>query len=326
MKNITAGNKSRLMNRYHQEIRARHYSPKTEQVYSRWVVRFLRFHDFRHPSSMAEAEINAFLRHLAVREKLSASAQNQALAAILFLYRHLLGREVGDLGELIRARKPERVPVVMSREEVRSVLANLETRFSLFVELLYGSGFRLSECLKLRVKDIDFARNEITVRRGKGDKDRLVMLPQNLKTRLSAHLKATQQIHIGDIEAGWGAVELPGALDRKYRNASREWSWQWVFPQERRWRNNKTGQEGRHHMDATIIQRAVKQSVHKCDLTKHITCHTFRHSFASHLLEGGYDIRTVQVLLGHKDLKTTMIYTHVLNRGPVGVRSPLDDL
>lgn len=316
----------KLMERFRRELRARHYSPRTEKTYCRWVIRYIHFHRLKHPKNMAEPEINAFLTHLAVSEKVSASTQNQALAALLFLYRHVLEVEIGDLGKVIRAQKPVRIPVVMSRSEVSMVLKNIDVSFQIIVELLYGCGLRLSECLRLRIKDIDFQRNEITIRRGKGNKDRMVMLPRDLKERLVSHIEVVSEIHGHDLSEGWGIVELPNSLHRKYPKASRELRWQWVFPQEKRWVNRRTGKQGRHHVDASIIQRAVRYSVDKCDLTKRITCHTFRHSFATHLLESGYDIRTVQILLGHKDLKTTMIYTHVLNSGPAGVRSPLDDL
>ena len=319
-------NKPKLMEQYHQALRARHYSPRTEKTYSRWIIRFLQFHKMVHPIDMAEPEINEFLSYLAVSEKVSASTQNQALAALLFLYRHVFGTDVGKLGDIIRARKLERIPVVLTPDEVRKVFNKMAGRDKLIVELLYGCGFRVSECLRLRVKDIDFSRSEIMVRNGKGRKDRGVMLPGSLKRRLKIHLRGVKVIFQDDLADGWGQVALPGALDRKYRQASKEWRWQWVFPQENRWKDRKTGRQGRHHVDATIIQRVVRHSVDKCELTKHVTCHTFRHSFATHLLEGGYDIRTVQVLLGHKDLRTTMIYTHVLNRGPGGVRSPLDNL
>ena len=316
----------RLMTLVHEALRARHYSPRTEKTYRNWILRYIRFHGLRHPQELREPEINAFLSDLAIHKKVSASTQNQALAALLFLYRHVLGREVGDLGEVIRARPTVRVPVVMTKYEVVQVLTQLKGRDRLLVELIYGTGMRLSECLSLRVQDLDFQRNEITIRSGKGNKDRLVMLPQRIQTGLRQYLKLVKITHGDDLADGWGSVDLPGALDRKYPQASREWRWQWVFPQQHRWVNRKTWKEGRHHVDATIIQRAVKLAVDKCGLTKRITCHTFRHSFATHLLEGGYDIRTVQLLLGHKDVKTTMIYTHVLNRGPGSVRSPLDDL
>ena len=275
---------------------------------------------------MAEPEINAFLIHLAVKEKVSASTQNQALSALLFLYRHVIGREVGDLGKVIRARKPKRLPVVMTRDEVKDVLSNLTDDKWLMSSLMYGAGLRLMECLRLRVQDIDFSRNEILVRDGKGAKDRITMLPESLKAPILEHLKKVKAIHEKDLSEGWGRVQMPDALDRKYPNAPKEWRWQWVFPQENRWSNPKTKEQGRHHIDESLVQKAVRDAVVTAGLTKHATCHTFRHSFATHLLEGGYDIRTVQELLGHSDVKTTMIYTHVLNRGPSGVHSPLDRL
>lgn len=245
---------------------------------------------------------------------------------MLFLYRHVLGREVGDLGEVIRARKPKRLPVVMSREEVKAVWANLSGDKCLMASLMYGAGLRLMECLRLRIQDIDFSRNEIIVHDGKGAKDRITMLPESLKRALQDHLKKVKMVHERDLAYGWGRVLLPNALERKYPNAPREWCWQWVFPQENRWKNEKTSEEGRHHVHESIIQKAVNVAVKKAGLAKRATCHTFRHSFATHLLGGGFDIRTVQELLGHKDVKTTMIYTHVLNRGGKGVKSPVDDL
>jgi integron integrase len=275
---------------------------------------------------MAEAEINAFLSHLAVKDRVSASTQTQALSALIFLYRHVLGREIGDLGEVIRARKPKHLPVVMTREEVKAVLADLAGDKWLMASLMYGAGLRLMECLRLRVQDIDFARNEILIRDGKGAKDRITMLPQSLKTPLQDHLKKVKALHERDLADGWGRVQMPTALDRKYPNAPADWRWQWVFPQENRWINPQTKEQGRHHVDESLVQKAVRDAVAKAGLTKRATCHTFRHSFATHLLEGGYDIRTVQELLGHNDVKTTMIYTHVLNRGPAGVRSPVDGL
>jgi len=275
---------------------------------------------------MGEPEINAFLTHLAVKERVTASTQTQALSAILFLYRYVIGREVGDLGHVIRARKPKRLPVVMSREEVKAVLSNLTGDKWLMASLMYGTGLRLMECLRLRVQDIDFTRKEILVRDGKGAKDRITMLPESLKGPLQDYLKRVKAIHERDLAEGWGRVLLPSALDRKYPNAPKEWRWQWVFPQENRWKNPKSGEEGRHHIDESLVQKAVREAVSRAGLTKRATCHTFRHSFATHLLEGGYDIRTVQELLGHSDVKTTMIYTHVLNRGPAGVRSPVDGL
>jgi len=291
-----------------------------------WVKRFIHFHNVRHPADMAEPEINAFLTHLAVKKKVCASTQNQALAALLFLYRNVIGRELGELDGVVRARRSRRLPVVMTREEVKAVLANLSGDKRLMASLMYGAGLRLMECLRLRVQDVDFARNAIVVRSGKGAKDRVTILPGSVKAALRNHLKKIKAVHQEDVAAGWGRVPLPGALDRKYRNASSEWRWQWVFPQENRWTNPRTKEQGRHHIDPSLVQRAVREAALRAGLTKRATCHTFRHSFATHLLEDGHDIRTVQELLGHNDVKTTMIYTHVLNRGPGGVRSPIDTL
>jgi integron integrase len=325
-KTAYSGRPPKLLDRLREALRSRHYSRRTEQAYCHWVRRFIFFHNVRHPADMAEAEINGFLTHLAVKEKVSASTQNQALSALLFLYRHVIGREVGDLGNVIRARKPTRLPVVMTRDEVKSVLSGLSGDKRLMASLLYGAGLRLMECLRLRIQDIDFSRNEILIRDGKGAKDRITMLPESLKASLQEHLKKVKLIHERDLAEGWGRVQLPGALDRKYPNAPGEWRWQWVFPQDNRWMNPHTKEQGRHHTDESLVQKAVREAVIKAGLTKRATCHTFRHSFATHLLEGGYDIRTVQELLGHSDVKTTMIYTHVLNRGPSGVRSPVDEL
>jgi integron integrase len=318
--------KPRLLDQLRQALRARHYSRRTEQAYCSWVKRFIYFHNVRHPAEMNEAEINAFLTHLAVNGKVSASTQNQALSALLFLYRNVIGREVGDLGNVIRARKPARLPVVMTPEEVKAILKNLPGDKRLMARLMYGAGLRLMECLRLRVQDIDFSKNEILVRDGKGAKDRVTMLPESVKTHLQKHLKNVKKIHEKDLSDGWGRVLMPMALDRKYPNAPMEWPWQWVFPQQKRWKNVKTGEQGRHHVHETILQRAVKEAYRKAGIVKRIGCHTFRHSFATHLLEAGYDIRTIQELLGHKDVRTTMIYTHVLNKGGSGVRSPADTL
>jgi integron integrase len=275
---------------------------------------------------MGEPEINAYLTHLAVKEKVSASTQNQALSALLFLYRHVLDREIGDLGEVIRARKPRHIPAVMTREEAKAVLSHLKGDKWLMASLMYGAGMRLMECLRLRVQDVDFARNEILIRDGKGAKDRITMLPESVKAKLQEHLMEVKKIHERDLADGWGRVQMPTALDRKYPHAPADWRWQWVFPQENRWVNWQTKEQGRHHVDESLIQKAVREAVANAGITKHATCHTFRHSFATHLLEAGYDIRTVQELLGHNDVKTTMIYTHVLNRGPGAVRSPADGL
>jgi integron integrase len=275
---------------------------------------------------MGAHEINEFLTHLAIEGKVSASTQNQALAALLFLYRHVLGVDPGDLGPLVRGKSPQHLPVVMTRQEVRSVLANLTGDRWLMASLLYGAGLRISECLRLRVQDVDFGQGEILIRNGKGAKDRVTMLPTALRQPLQEQLRSARIVHQKDLADGWGRVVLPEALDRKYRGAASEWCWQWVFPQQQRWKNTRTGDEGRHHVHETVLQRAVKQAVRESAVNKNVGCHTFRHSFATHLLESGYDIRTIQELLGHKDVSTTMIYTHVLNRGGRGVNSPLDEL
>lgn len=312
-----------LMDELREALHSRHYSPRTEQAYRLWIRRYLRFHGMRHPAEMGEREINEFLTHLAVERHVSSSTQTQALSALLFLYRHVLGREVGDLG-IIRARKPQRVPVVMTRGEVQDVLAELEGDRWLMAALMYGAGLRLSECLGLRVQDIDFARGEITVRNGKGAKDRVTMLPDSLRGALHDQLRRARATHRADLAESWGRVLLPDALARKYPGAAADWRWQWVFPQERRWTNPQTREQGRHHVHPTIMQRSFKDAVRRAGVTKNVGCHTLRHSFATHLLESGYDIRTIQELLGHKDVSTTMIYTHVLNRGGRGVRSPID--
>jgi len=318
--------RSALRNRFQAALEARHYSPRTKDAYLHWLERYEAHHRGRDPRELGERDINAFLTWLATHEHVSSSTQNQALAAILFLFRTVLDRPVGELGNVIRAKKAQRLPVVMSRDEVRSVLAAMSGDTRLAAALLYGTGLRLMECLELRVQDIDFSRNEILVRNGKGAKDRVTMLPLNLKTSLQEHLEVVKALHRSDLAEGWGRVSVPGAIDRKYANASADWWWQWVFPQKRRWHDPQTGNEGRHHMDASIIQRAVHEAVIHAGLTNRASCHSFRHSFATHLLENGYDIRTVQELLGHSDVKTTQIYTHVLNRGPTGVRSPMDSL
>jgi len=316
----------KLLDQMHDALRARHYSRHTEVTYCQWVKRYIYFHGVRHPGDMAEPEINAFLTYLAVEEGVSASTQTQALSALLFCYRYVLGIDIGALGDIVRARKPRRLPVVLTRDEVRAVLAALDGDARLMAALMYGTGMRLMECLRLRVQDIDFERGEITVRSGKGNKDRVTMVPDALRDELHDHLRRVAAIHRRDLADGWGRVELPHALALKYPNASAEWRWQWVFPQERRWRNYKTNDEGRHHVHPTVLQRAVHAAVQRSGIVKQAGCHTLRHSFATHLLESGYDIRTIQELLGHKDVSTTMIYTHVLNRGGAGVKSPLDGL
>jgi integron integrase len=317
---------SELIDELRVALRARHYSRRTEQAYSLWVRRFIRFHGLRHPAEMGESEINAFLTHLAVDETVGVSTQTQALSALLFLYRHVVGRDVGALDGLVRARKPARLPVVLTRDEVKAVLGQLDGDVWLIASLLYGAGLRLMECLRLRVLDVDFMRGEIVVRDGKGGKDRVTMLPRSLSAALEEQVRRARAVHELDLAQGWGRVDLPDALARKYPNAPAEWHWQWVFPQRRRWKDPRTGAQGRHHVHETIVQRAVTAAVRRAGIPKHATCHTLRHSFATHLLETGYDIRTIQELLGHKSVSTTMIYTHVLNRGGQGVRSPIDGL
>ena len=312
-----------LIQRYREELQARHYARRTVDTYVQWLRRFLRFHQLRHPREMDSEEVNAFLTHLAVEGQVSASTQNQALSALLFLYRELLERDL-DLEGVVRARARRRLPVVLSEVEVRAVRQELEGDPALVVGLLYGSGLRLMEALRLRVKDLDFERREVTVRDGKGGKDRRTLLPESQIADLKRHLQLVLRLHQQDLEAGWGAVMLPYALERKYRHANRQWGWQWVFPQRKRWRDGASGKEGRHHLDQSVVQKAVKLAIRNAGLTKPASCHTFRHSFATHLLERGQDIRTIQELMGHADLNTTMIYTHVLKRGPLGVISPAD--
>ncbi len=270
--------------------------------------------------------MTGFLSHLATKRRVSASTQNQALNAILFLYREVLHRDLDWLDGIVRAKRPIRLPVVLTREEVQAVLDHMRGVPLLMASLLYGAGLRLLECARLRVKDIDLARGDITVRDGKGQKDRVTLLPGRLRGRLAGHLARVRIQHERDIRRGRGAVALPGALCRKYQGASREWGWQWVFPATRFYRDSETGEPRRHHLHESVLQRAVKDAVRMSGIAKPATCHTLRHSFATHLLEKGYDIRTIQELLGHSDVSTTMIYTHVLNRGGRGVRSPLDDL
>mgnify|MGYP002621684709 CR=1 FL=1 len=303
-------------------LQARHYSPNTASRYVKWIESFFR--RYGNAGGTGQAQINEFLTELATRQNVSASTQNQALAALLFYFRFVRHQNPTELSSVIHAKKSPRVPVVFSRNEVSQVIANLEGDKRLAAELLYGTGMRLSEVLNLRILDIDFDTNVITVRHGKGDKDRRVMLPQSLKPKLVQHVEKVRNLHRQDLLEGFGAVNLEGNLAAKYPNAPKEFKWQWLFPQKSRWKNTQTGKEGRHHMDESLLQRAVKQAVLMAGIDKNASCHTFRHSFATHLLENGYDIRTVQELLGHSDVKTTMIYTHVLNKGPSGVVSPLD--
>jgi integron integrase len=316
---------TRLLDQVRAVLRVRHASPRTEESYIHWIRRFIVFHGKRHPRELGAQEITAFLNHLAIERGVASSTQNQALNALVFLYRRVLDVEPPRLEGLVRAKQPRRLPVVLTPEEVGALLRRLDGAALLIASLLYGSGLRLMEALTLRVKDFDFGSGEIRVRDGKGRKDRVVPLPQAIVDRLLAHLERVRELHVKDYELGFGQVELPGALARKYPSASREWGWQWVFPATSRYVDPKSGIERRHHLHETAVQRAVARAVRRAGIAKHATCHSLRHSFATHLLVRGYDIRTVQELLGHRDLKTTMIYTHVLNKTGLGVRSPLDE-
>ncbi len=275
---------------------------------------------------MGAREVSAFLSSLATADSVSASTQNQALAALLFLYSEVLHQKLSSLSNVIHAKRPARLPVVMTSEEVAAVLSKLQGPSRLMASLLYGSGLRLLECVGLRIKDVDFGAGQVLVRRGKGQRDRVTLLPRSLITPLEAHLVEVRRLHYGDLERGAGHVELPDGLRAKYPNASREWPWQWVFPATRTYLHPATNERRRHHLHETALQRAVRVAVQAAGISKPVSCHTFRHSFATHLLESGYDVRTIQKLLGHRDLRTTMIYTHVLNRGPFGVKSPLDSV
>jgi integron integrase len=314
----------KLLVQVRQVLRLRHYSLRTEKAYCRWIKRFILFHGKRHPAQLGEPEVTAFLTHLAEQGHVTASTQTQALSALLFLYRYVLELDLGWLNGIARARGRQRIPVVLSRAEITAVLHRLEGVERLVCTLLYGSGLRLLEGLQLRIKDLDFEAGEIVVRRGKGDKDRVTMLPTALAPQLREHLEGVRSVHRLDLARGGGAVPLPGALARKYPNAEKEWGWQWLFPATRVYKDPETGGIRRHHLHESVLQRAVKEAVGQAGIPKRATCHSFRHSFATHLLEDGYDIRTVQELLGHGDVSTTMIYTHVLNKGRLGVRSPLD--
>lgn len=316
----------RLLDLVRGKIRLKHYSIRTEQAYVDWIKRFILHFDKRHPRELGAAEVEAFLTHLAVAGRVAASTQNQAKSALLFLYKEVLGTELPWLDNVERAKAPKRLPVVLTRAEVQALLTRLEGTHWLMASLLYGAGLRLMECLRLRVQDVDFTRKEILVRDGKGFKDRVTMLPAALAAPLQAHLERVRELHRQDLAAGFGAVHLPYALERKYPGAARDWGWQYVFPSAKVVADPRSGETRRHHVQDQALQRAIKQAVRDADLAKPATPHTLRHSFATHLLEGGSDIRTVQELLGHSDVSTTMIYTHVLNKGGRGVTSPLDQL
>ena len=314
----------KLLDQVRDKIRLKHYSIRTEQTYVDWIKRFVLFNNKRHPAEMGAAEVEAFLTHLAVEGKVAASTQNQAKAAVLFLYSQVLNQQLPWLENVEQAKVSKRLPVVLTVNETRALLERLKGVHKLQGNLLYGTGMRLMEAMRLRVKDIDFERKEILIRDGKGAKDRVKMLPVTLADLLQRHLQTVKALHDADLQAGYGSVYMPNALESKYSNASREWGWQYVFPATQVSVDPRSGITRRHHLDEKGLQRAIKQAVRDSGLFTPATPHTLRHSFATHLLEGGYDIRTVQELLGHSDVRTTMIYTHVLNKGGRGVRSPLD--
>jgi integron integrase len=321
---VTEAKTRRLLDQVHARLRLKHYSLRTEQAYIGWIRRFILANDKRHPRDMGVAEVEGFLSTLATRGQVASGTQNQALSALLFLYREVLSIELPWMETIVRAKRPQRIPVVLSRDEVTRLLAMMDGCFALMASLLYGSGMRLMECVRLRVKDVDFGLNQICVRDGKGGKDRHVPLPQRLRAALAAQIERTSLIHQQDLAAGHGAVWLPHALARKYPAAPREPGWQYAFPSGQLSRDPRGGELRRHHLDEAGLQRAVRAARLRAGIVKPATCHTLRHSFATHLLEAGQDIRTIQELLGHKDVATTQIYTHVLNRGGQGVLSPLD--
>jgi integron integrase len=320
----SVGRKPKLLDLVRDVIRRKHYSVRTEQAYVDWIKRFIIYHNKRHPAEMAEEDVAQFLTHLARDLNVAASTQNQALSALLFLYKEVLKQEIGWLEKVERARKPSKLPVVLTRSEVKEIFAHLHGTPKLMAGLLYGSGLRLMECVRLRVKDIDFPLAQIAVREAKGGKDRITMLPLNLSEPLRRHLLRVKAQHEQDLEDGFGNVHLPFALGRKFPNAAREWAWQYVFPSPRISVDPRSGKRQRHHVAEGILQSAIKKAAGASGIVKRANCHSLRHSFATHLLTKGYDIRTVQELLGHKDVSTTMVYTHVLNKPGIGVKSPLD--
>ncbi len=320
----TVGTKApKLLDQMRQTMRVKHYSLRTEKSYVHWDRRYIFYHNKRHPQEMGAGEVQSFLSYLAVNQRVSASTQNQALNALVFLYKHVLKKELGAI-DAVRARRPKRLPVVLTREEAQRVLSLLSGEKHLVFSLLYGSGLRLMECLRLRVKDIDFAAKYIIIRDGKGFKDRVTILPESVVPELKEHLVRVRALHEDFLRRGYGDVELPYALIRKYPNAGQEWAWQYVFPARNISTDPRTGTRRRHHIHESVLQRAVKRAVTLSGIAKSVGCHTMRHCFATHLLESGTDIRTVQELLGHKDVKTTMIYTHVMKKPGIDVRSPLD--
>ena len=319
-----APQRKKLLDRVRDTMRTKHYSHRTEETYIEWIRRFILFHGKRHPQDMSAPEIEAFITQLAVGRQVAVSTQNQALSAILFLYRHVLRIDVEVLPSLVRPGRPKRLPTVLTQAEAGRVISHMKGVTKIMAKLLYGSGLRLMECARLRVKDIDFGNRQIIVRDGKGENDRSTVLPDSLIVELETHLQDVKALHEKDLREGYGEVHLPYALGVKFPNAGREWAWQYLFPATQRTTDPQTGKVRRHHLDESVLQRAVRDAARRAQLDKPVSPHTFRHSFATHLLQNGYDIRTVQELLGHKDVKTTMIYTHVLNRGALAVKSPLD--
>ena len=317
---------AKLMEKIRKAISVRHYSLRTEQAYLHWAKRFIYYNDMKSPEEMGAPELKSFLEHLAKERGVAASTQNQALNALVFLFEQVMGRELGDIGVFTRAKRPRKLPVVLARDETSALLAHLKGRNAIITGLLYGSGLRIMECLRLRIKDIDFEQGQIMVREGKGAKDRITTLPERYVKELRDHIKKVRANHDKDLEEGYGEVYLWPSIERKYPNASKEWKWQYVFPSDRLSVDPRTGLVRRHHLNESNIQKAIKKAAAAAEIHKQVSCHTLRHSFATHLLESGYDIRTVQELLGHKDVSTTMIYTHVLNRPGLAVKSPADTL
>jgi integron integrase len=315
----------KLLDRVRWHLRVKHYSVRTEQAYVDWIRRYILFHRKRHPNEMGEKEITEFLTHLAVKKHVAASTQNQAFCALLFLYQQVLQRKLDFIDGVLRVKRPPKIPVVFTREEALAVLDRLVGEYRLMSDLLYGSGLRLMECVRLRVKDIDFGYGHITVRDGKGLRERITLLPERLRRPLQLHLERVKELHLRDVAKGGGRVYLPFALRNKYPNAARSWAWQYVFPAAKVSTDPRSNEIRRHHIGEKNLQNAVKRAIRQSRIPKAASCHTFRHSFATHLLENGYDIRTVQELLGHKDVSTTMIYTHVLNKPGLAIRSPLDE-
>lgn len=318
--------KTKLIDQVKNAIRVKHYSIRTEEAYVAWIKDYIYFHNKKHPKDLTEKHISQYLTYLAIKRNVAASTQNQAMSAILFLYKEVLIHDILKLPKTVYAQKPEKLPVVFTVDEVKRIFTLIDEKYKLMASLLYGSGLRLMECIRLRIKDIDFKYKQLTVRSGKGNKDRITPLSDKIIQLLIIHFEKVKFIHNQDINLGFGSVYLPFALQRKYPNANKEWGWQYVFPATKLSNDPRSGLKRRHHLDEAVLQRAVKKAIRDAEIPKQGSCHTLRHSFATHLLEDGYDIRTVQELLGHKDVRTTMIYTHVLQRGGLAVRSPIEKI